>query len=54
MAEARICPQGGRMTLHRFTVHSIKSTARGVEKLNGETYWKCVTPGCDHKEEELT
>lgn len=53
MAEARLCPKCLKMNLHRFTAQTIKSTSQGVERLKEETYWKCLTTVCGHREDEV-
>jgi len=40
------------MTLHRFVSHTIKNNGGRIERLKEEMYWQCVTPGCEHREEE--
>ena len=52
MAEGRLCPKCLKANLHRYTAHSIKSTGQGIERLKEETYWRCVSPGCEYREEE--
>jgi len=52
MAEARLCPKCGKMNLHRFTAQTIRNTGQTIETLHEETYWKCITQGCAHREEE--
>ena len=58
MSESRLCPKCEKMNLHRYTAHTIKAMPHGgvggVEWLPEETYWKCVTPACGHREEEVT
>jgi|GEM_PF-965147 predicted RNA-binding Zn-ribbon protein involved in translation (DUF1610 family) len=52
MAESRLCPECGKVNLHRFTSHTIKNTGKGIEMLNEETYWKCMMPECEYKKQE--
>jgi len=40
------------MSLHRYTSQTLRNTGGSLEKLHEETYWKCVAPGCEYREEE--
>jgi len=40
------------MSLHRYTAQTLRNTGGSLEKLHEETYWKCVAPGCEYREEE--
>ena len=51
MEEAHLCPKCLKTTLHMFVAQTIKNTGDGrIERLNEETYWKCVIPGCEYRE----